>query len=238
MADGIPKYVTVRNALRFHIQNMQEGGQLPSESELCEQYGVSRITVRRAIEDLIRDGLLIRTQGKGTFKTDGSSSSSEIINGHIRGFYRQQRDLGRTVRTRVLANRIIHDKNIARRLAINEEAEIIKLERLRYVDDTLQQYVTTYLPAKPFSGMVDHDFSDGSLYEFIETNYGVQLVENEVIVRIEALNKRVAALFGVPERTLILAMDSTVLAPGGTTVAYGVALNNTDHNEIKFIVNR
>ena len=82
---------------------------MPTESGLCTRCNVSRIRVRRAREYLIRGGLVVRSQGKGTFRLKSSSSSREVINGHIEGFWRQQRDLGRTVKTRVLGNRIVEN---------------------------------------------------------------------------------------------------------------------------------
>lgn len=237
MEDGIPKYVMVRDHLRVRIEHMKEGAQLPSEGELCSQFNVSRITIRRAVEDLIHEGLIVRHQGRGTFKTENSRSGGEVISGHIRGFYRQQSDLGRVVRTQVLDNRIIHDPEVADSLGISETTGIVRLERLRYVNDILQQHVVTFLSAQRFPLVANHDFSQGSLYEFIETNYSVKLTENQVLVRVQAADEAIADYFDVQEGAPLLAMDSTVCDQFDAIVAYGVALNVPEHSEIKFIVN-
>jgi GntR family transcriptional regulator len=233
---GIPKYITVRDHLRLRLKAMQTGEQLPTESELCTQYNVSRITVRRAVEDLIRDGALVRKQGSGTFKTKDDPSTGEVLSEHIRGFFRQQSDLGREVYTKVLHNRIITDPHIAAKLDIAEDAEIIELERLRYVNGALQQHVFTYLPAQRFAAVLEHDFSRGSLYEFIEKSYAIELSRNEVVVRVEKAGADVARHFDIDEGTALLAMDSTVFDTFGSTIAFGIALHPPEHSEVRFII--
>lgn len=233
---GIPKYITVRDHLRQRLGGMEAGEQLPTESELCTQYNVSRITIRRAVEDLIRDGSLIRKQGSGTFKTKDDPSTGEVLSEHIRGFFRQQSDLGREVYTKVLRNGIINDSRIAAKLDITEDADIIELERLRYVNGVLQQHVVTYLPAQRFSSVLQHDFSRGSLYEFIEKSYAIELSRNEVIVRVEKADDDVARYFDVSVGTSLLAMDSTVFDTFGSTIAFGIALHPPEHSEVRFII--
>lgn len=237
MVDGIPKYVSVRNHLRGSVERMEDGAQLPTEAELCKRYKVSRITVRHAIEDLIREGLVVRNQGKGTFKLKPPSSSREVINGRIMGFWRQQHDLGRVVKTRVLCNQVTKDPKMAARLGLDSADPLIDLERLRYVNGNLQQYVRTYLSSEQYPDILHHDFSDGSLYDFVEGRYGVKLTRNEVVVRIERANARIADYFQVEEGTPVLAMDSTVYDSFDSVVAFGVALQPPAYSEIEFVIN-
>ena len=157
---------------------------------------------------MIREGLIVRSQGKGTFKLKSPSSSREVINGHIRGFWRQQRDLGRTVKTRVLGNRIVKNADFASKLGIDAQADLIELERLRYVGGNLHQYVCTYLSVAQFPEILEHDFSDGSLYNF-----------------------------HVDRGRPVLAMDSTVFDGFGSVVAFGVALQPPAYSEIEFVIN-
>lgn len=149
MAEGVPKYIAVRDNLRQRAQAMYSGEQLPPEPELCDQYGVSRITLRHAVDDLIQDGLLVREQGRGTFRTAKQGESQhEVISDHIRGFFRQQADLGNTVDTKVLDNAVVRNAKAAQRLGLPDDADLVRLERLRYVDDKLKQHVITFLSAR------------------------------------------------------------------------------------------
>ena len=89
MTEGVPKYIAVRDNLRKRIDLMQPQEQLPTELELCKQYNVSRITLRHAVDSLILEGLLVRIQGKGTFRAENivHSSNREVISDQIQGFY-------------------------------------------------------------------------------------------------------------------------------------------------------
>lgn len=237
MADGVPKYVAVRDNLRQRAQAMQPGEQLPTEPELCDQYGVSRITLRHAVDDLIQDGLLVREQGRGTFRTDVERESKhEVISDHIRGFFRQQADLGNVVTTKVINNTTARNTKAAKQLGLEPDTELIRLERLRYVEGDLKQHVITFLPASRFMKVLDQDFSNQSLYEFLERNYAVRLVENDATVRVRALDTRMAWYFGVQDGTPVLEMDSTVIDEFGTTIAFGTTLHSPDSSEIAFVV--
>lgn len=237
MAEGIPKYVAVRDNLRLRAQAMRPGERLPAEPELCEQYGVSRITLRHAIGDLIQDGLLVREQGRGTFRTETDGAAErEIIGDHFRGFFRQQADIGNTVDSRVLDNALVRNPKAAARLGLPADADLIHLERLRSVNGELRQHAVTFLPAARFAKVHDHDFSTGSLYDFLERVYAVTLVENDVTVRVRALDGRMAWYFGVPDGTAVLEMESTVTDAFGATIAFGTTLHAPDHGEVSFVV--
>lgn len=81
MVEGVPKYIAVRDNLRARIDSMEANEQLPPEIELCKQYNVSRITLRHAVDNLITEGLLVREQGRGTFRASSiiPSYSQEVI---------------------------------------------------------------------------------------------------------------------------------------------------------------
>lgn len=87
----MPKYIAVRDNLRARIDSMEANEQLPPEIELCKQYNVSRITLRHAVDNLITEGLLVREQGRGTFRASSiiPSYSQEVISDRAQGFYEQ-----------------------------------------------------------------------------------------------------------------------------------------------------
>lgn len=235
--DGVPKYVTVRDNLRQRAKAMSEGERLPAEPELCKQYNVSRITLRHAISDIIQEGLLVREQGRGTFRTSATTETGrEVISDHIRGFYRQQLELGNIVRTEVLDNREVQNKEIALRLGLGAQEPLQRLERLRFVGSNLNQHVVTYLSARRFEKIAEHDFSSGSLYAFLEEQYAVHLVENEVVVRLVTADEKLAAMFSVNSGDTLLGMESVVADEFGTVIAVGYSTNAPQYSEVKFVV--
>lgn len=248
MAEGVPKYVAVRDNLRQRAQAMQPGEKLPAEPELCERYGVSRITLRHAVGDLIQEGLLAREQGRGTFRTGagvpgangaGTADSAEqrrSIGDTILGFFRQQARLGNVVGTKVIDNSIVRNAKAAGRLGLDADAGLIRLERLRTIDGDPRQHVVTFLAADRFPKVHDDGFTADSLYEYLERTYAVNLVENDVTVRVRVLDGRMAWYFGVPDGTPVLETESTVKDEFGAIIAYNTSLESPDASEVSFVV--
>ncbi len=81
MSNGIPYYIQISDELRSNIQieKWQEGEKIPTEMELCEIYHVSRITIRKAIDELVKDNLLVRKRAKGTFVKKSEVDSSNYF---------------------------------------------------------------------------------------------------------------------------------------------------------------
>ncbi len=236
MTTGTVKYVAVREHLQRRIRAMQPGEQLPTEPVLCQEYGVSRITVRRAVDDLIRDGLIVREQGRGTFVTEPrwTQQVRETFADRVTGFYRQQTELGREVGTEVLANHVVRDVAAATALGLNPADELVELERLRFVNGTLHQHVYTYLPAARFGRLVGEDLSRGSLFDHLVREHGVTLVRNDLLVRLDRPEGRIARALEVEDGTVVLAMESLVYDETGAAVAFGTARHTPGNSEIAF----
>lgn len=236
MAQGQIKYIEVRNHLSKRIATMSPGDRLPSEPVLCDEYGVSRITLRKAVDDLVLDGYLRREQGRGTFVSEPKFTQQvrESFSEQVTGFFRQQTALDRLVTTSVLTNDVVRNAEAALALELNAAEELIHLERLRYVNGALHQHVDTFLPAARFPGVLAQDFSTGSLYDYLEKAYGIVLSRNELLVRVEAPDNRVAKLLHMKPGTPILAIDSTVWGTQPTPVAFGTARHTPGNSEISF----
>ncbi len=138
------------------------GEKIPSENELCTMYNVSRITVRKALEELELSGHLIRKQGKGTFVTNISMeqrlskfySFSEVLKQH-----------GMNEHVRIIHfTKISATEDIAKRLEIKAEDKIFQLTRLRLVDLTPYTIETSYIPVYLFPDMTEKTIQENGLY--------------------------------------------------------------------------
>lgn len=234
VATGAPKHVQVHDHLKGRIARLEPGDRLPAEPVLCREYGVSRITLRRAVDELIREGRVSREQGRGTFVTEPKYTQQvrETFAEQVTGFYRQQSRLGREVSTTVMANHLVRDPAAAQALQLNPAEQLVELERLRYVNGTLHQHVLTYLPSTRFSGILKEDLGGGSLFDRLEQTYGVVLARNSLLVRLDRPTGGIAAALDIRDGECILAIESTVFDTRGAAVAFGVARHTPANSEI------
>jgi len=175
VGEKVLKYSVLKHRIieMINSEEYKVNSLIPSERELMDIYQISRITVRKAIDDLVNEGYLYRIQGKGTYvKNDEVSydlfsltSCTEDIRSH-----------GMLPSKRVISSEVIPaDKRTARRLQIAEDALVMRQRRIFYADNKPINYTTTYLPLSIFPGLEKHDFEKESLYYVIENDYGIKI---------------------------------------------------------------
>ncbi len=199
--DGIALYYTVKEKLHEMIEegNYAPGQQLPTESDLCEKFGVSRTTIRQALSQLKLEGHIYQIQGKGTFvslpKIEQSVAPYRSFNEHLKG-------RGQQIETKVVELTIVAaDKRLAKKLEIAEKDAVFRLERIRYADGLPLLFSITYIPWLVTPGLTKEECS-GSLYELIRNKFSIQLshcAESiEPILMDEAIGKHLDAPIGAP----------------------------------------
>lgn len=177
-----PLYEQVKFLIQDQILNgeYRQGSHLPSESALCEKYGVSRITISRALNDLEHDGVLQRVQGSGTIV------KSRLIRGQFdsaQGFTKNMEMYGKKVSSRVLSiDYLPADDTLLKifRLEPNEEKVFIKFRRLRFVDGIPGALMTSVVPEWVGKRMQEYDLEKASFYSLY------QEITHSPVVRSEA----------------------------------------------------
>lgn len=174
-----PKYFTVKCAIldRIDTDDLSTGAILPSERELMEVHCVSRITVRKAIDELEKDGYLYKVQGKGTF-VKGEPKRQDLISltSCTQDVVRQ----GMVPTRKVLKNDVIAaDSKRLRVLNLDAGENVFCLARILYADGEPLNFTTAYLPHKLFPGIENHDFAATSLYTTIENEYATKITRAE-----------------------------------------------------------
>jgi GntR family transcriptional regulator len=174
--DRVPKYYRLKEALLEVIGQLEPGALLPTERALCEAYGVSRTTVRQALQELLVDGQLYRLQGKGTYvarpkvvQTLALTSYTEDM--QARGLVPASRLLG--------VDRVPGTAEVADVLALEPGAEVLRIERLRLADHEPMAIETLYVEAARFPKLERRLGQTSSFYELLRTEYRVQLAEGE-----------------------------------------------------------
>ena len=145
---------------------------IPSENELSKEYGLSRMTVRAVITNLVRDGLLYRVQGKGTFivPTKISTRSPAYL-----GIREQLEEQGYSTATKLVEfSRITPTGKIQKILGLKEEEPVIYIRRARYVDGSPISIHTSYIPDHCCPTMKSDDLETVQLCKILENDFGLK----------------------------------------------------------------
>ena len=159
-------YESIREDLLSKIKDgtYPEGQTIPSELELAEIYGVSRPTVRQALQLLADDGYLEKRRRRGTIVTSPKISQSFTMT--ITSFEDAMRLAGHMPRTNVLVFRCEDaGEDVASPLEISTDDPVYRLVRLRYADDIPNVFVESYVPRDLYPGLEEFDFNETSLYD-------------------------------------------------------------------------
>lgn len=180
----VPFYYQLAKEIEEKIDNgeWKKGEKITSERELCEQYKVSRITVRNAINELEKKGKLEKIQGKGTFVL-GKNIVQNL--GNVYSFSKEMEKQGKITSTRLLVQKLIKaDYKIASQLNIDEGSEVVYLERLRIADDLPIMLEKTYFDFSKYPFMLTIDLKTKSLYKSLENDFGI--IINKAVERFKA----------------------------------------------------
>jgi GntR family transcriptional regulator len=234
---GISKYVAVREHLLGRIRTLDAGSRLPAEPALCAEYGVSRITLRHAVDGLIASGHLVREQGRGTFVAEPKHRMRyrERFAHAVTGFYAQQSSEGFEVTSRVVQlEETFASEAAASQLGVSPAERVARLWRLRSVDGFLHHLAVTDLPLRRFPGILGVDFTDASLFSLLTTSYDVEPTRNDLLVSIRSADPFVAEHLGVEIGEGLLTVASTVFDADDAPVCYGMSFFAPRNSEIAF----
>ena len=143
---GIPLYIQIRERVLEQIKNneIRMGDKLPAEEEIARESGVSRLTVRRAMDDLVADGLLQRIRGKGTFVVSRRMTRHYS---RLTSFYEEAAEQGLKPSSRLLSFAIVSaPPEIAGRLDTASSAQVYAIKRLRILDSHPIAVHQLYIP--------------------------------------------------------------------------------------------
>jgi GntR family transcriptional regulator len=194
------KHVEVRDYLYvMATHELQPGDPVPSERELCDRFGVSRMTVRQAVDALAVQGLLQRVQGSGTFV----ARPKVDLQVRLTSFSEEMRRRGMTPSVRNLrAEEIPASSGVARALELSTGDPVVHLHQLRLADDEPMSVEHTWLPAVLVPGLLD-DGPPASLYVALERR-GILPTWGEDSVDAGDADPEEARLLGIPSGRSVL----------------------------------
>jgi GntR family transcriptional regulator len=234
----VPYYKQLAEVLRKEIDVQQARGemyQLPSENELAERHGLSRATVRHALDELARNGWIYTQKGVGSF------APARRIEQDLTALVSTTEDMrqrGWNLVTQVLGLRCGEaSEAAAAALDLPAEAPVFELRRLRIVDDVPLSLQTTYLPAA-LCPTLEQDDLTGSLYRLLESRYGLRLWTARETLRARSATDPEAAALAIPPASPVMYAERTTYAADGQAVEYLEAVWRGDRYDFKVTLTR
>jgi len=208
---------------------------IPPESELIEQYRVSRITIRAVLNKLADEGLIRRERGRGTFV-----SRLRLEHGltHIISFTEDMRTRGYEAHTQMIAARLVKaPADVAKKLGIEEGEELVHLERLRLAGDTPMCVESSRLVHRYCPGILKYDFAKNSLREVKARDYGIRWAQARQTIQAIMPTKKLARLLKIGRQVPLIFIERISYSQHNIPVEFLQAYYRADlytlHGELK-----
>ena len=226
--DKRPIYYQLLEILRSKIENeMTPNDKMLSERGICEQYGVSRTTVRLAMAELEHMGYIYKRHGKGTFVAALNKNSQNLMDSY--SFTDHMKEQGKNPSTKVLSFETLESTNyFAENLGISPGEKMIKITRLRLADELPMMLERTYLPMKSFSGLTEDMVTKKPLYEIFRENYSeiIKVADEEFSAGL--LSDREAQLLEVPVDSACLKLLRTTYNNDNRVIEFTLSVARSD----------
>lgn len=212
----VPKYYLVKNEILQLIKGMEVGAAVATERELAEQFGTSRTTVRQAIAELVVEGRLKRTQGRGTFVAEPKL----MLVCPLTSFSQErQAEGGRPGSVMLGVSQVEADKEVAASLGLEPGAQVQRVERIRTAGGQPIAHEIAHLPGhRPDLEACLAEYE--SLYRALAEAYGIEITHVEDVVETVLADPVTANLLGVDTGLPLLLIHRTAFDAQGRVVEW------------------
>jgi len=214
-ASGQPLYSRFEELVRERIDAGEwlPGSMIPSERELSAEFGLSRVTTRKALDRLVADGLLRKEPRRGTFVAEPKTVFEALT---LRGFSAQALEAGASPASRLLRfERVMPTAQIAARLGVPGTQLVYLIERLRTVDGVVVALHQSYVPMNLAPTLQQADLETQSLYEVLASRHGIGIGHAEETLESSLATEYEALVLGVSPGAPMLLLNIRLSTPDG-----------------------
>jgi len=224
--------VTKQSHTRQHVLDLIEqlgvGTAIPSERQLSADLGVSRLTLRAALDDLAREGYVVRRRGSGTY-VQHPKISQELT---ITSFSDDMRRRGMVPGSRTLSmSTILAGARLGRSLNVSPSEQIVVVKRLRLADGESMAIETLHIPEALVPGLTPKALT-GSFYDLLRDHYGVKIAEGIQAIEPTVTNEEESEVLGVPLHSPAFLFERTSRDDAGRTVEFVLSVYRGDRYRI------
>lgn len=238
-AAGMPLYRVVKRSLLQAIESgaFPPGETLPSEAEIASQMSISIGTLRRAVDELAAEHILVRRQGRGTFVATHNTDR------FLFQFFHVEREDGRReapVVDLVSFERVRADEEPAQALQLRPGDPVVQIENRLRLQGLAVIYDRLTLPAGLFKGLTEKRFRErpSTIYQLYQSDFGITVVRAQERARARAADRNAARVLGVAVGLPVMQVNRTALTFGDRPVEHRVSIINTAHHDYVNLLSR
>lgn len=222
---SLPLYQQIKEDIKLSIENgrFKPNDKIPAENDLSQEYSASRITIRRAVEELSREGYLVKKQGVGTFVSKPRIHRKMASGSGLESFTETCEKQGITSGAKLVRRQIVPArKDEAEFLKLNPDELLIYVERIRYANDIPIFIENQFLPYTEFKELLNCDLNNTSLYGIIEEISGRKPTHSQKLT-LEATTStnEQSKKLGIKTNEPLLYMNSYVLDQNDKPICIG-----------------
>jgi GntR family transcriptional regulator len=235
---NVPLHTQIHQELSSRIKNddLSAGSAFPSERELAESYGVSRMTVRQALIALRQEGLIYNERGVGTFV---SKRKLDVHTRNLGGFSEEMRRRGMNPSSKLLLlKREVANNQTATNLGIEQGAEVFHLERLRLANKMPMAFETAFLPEKICPQLDKFDLGKFSLYEILQKEFGIELHHAEEVLEADCATAQQAKTLGIKTNSPLLIVNRVVFTETNNAIEAVRTIYRADRYRATFFLTK
>jgi GntR family transcriptional regulator len=234
----IPLYFQLRNILKSRVlsKELKENQRFPSEKELCIQYNVSRSTVRQALAEMVREGLIYRDRGKGTFVTDGAGLKKLSLKGTVENLIAA----GEGTWIKVIAyTKVSPPPNIVETFKPKADEKIYQLELIRFIPRGAFAYSFIYFPTGLGEMISSSELSETTeIITFVEGKLKTTVHRANQTINVGFADKRVAEHLSVKPKAPLLIIERDYYGRSGLLLFASVTYCRPDFYKYKIELTR
>ncbi|GAM54095.1 transcriptional regulator of succinyl CoA synthetase operon [Vibrio ishigakensis] len=232
-----PRYLQIADILieRISSGELPAGSMLPTEGELQQEFDVSRVTIRKAMQKLVEKDLLFRQRGSGTYVKAPKAQHNAL---QLSGFVEEVSAQGKTPSSKIITFELIEcDELVAEKLELDLGEEVYSIRRLRLIDDEPEVLEHTFLPVALFPDL-SISAMRSSKYDYIEKTKGLQIKLSRQSIKPQILDIATANELNIEVSQPVIRVDSVGELASGEVFEYTIHYFRVNQYSFDYIAYR
>lgn len=233
----VPIYYQLKEFLWDIIQELEVGAPIPTESEICERFEISRPTVRQAVSALVAEGYLERRKGRGTFVCEPKIRRDFLL--VMESFNKEMIDRGYRPETKLISLTLEQPEDeVSEKLMLRLTEKAYHLRRLRSVQGKPLFVVDSYIPEKKVPGIDDYDLESNSLHGLLQREFGYTFDKAVRSIEIKLAEPTEADLLNIDAGSPIHYVETVLYLEGGEPLKFARTWYRGDRSKFTYELSR